>query len=423
MRLADGDHNPYPVRLRSVFVRNTAEARTILSEVYIKAIEVRRARDQKVFGRATTVAGLNSGGISISLGGTGVSEADLTIPDDDELELEIWVTLGSGVPKDRALRLEGVVYHSEGGLLYPGRLEWLIGPTFTTRAAGGLVGTDITGRGSWIFAGATSLVQRIKLEPRYPNDPNDVLLTQIIIKNASAATPIGDGHVSKIEVKTAEGSLVAQITSISGLLTTGVKLSCNYLVKAGISLILEVYFTLKPDVPVGRKLRVETEVKQRSDGLDLTTGPIRSEVEFTTAINYPHVVDFSFTPRSPRWDETVTFTPNVTDDPRDPVNRDSIVYSRWEFGDGKVAEQDGPPETVRHTYNKGGKFTVTLLVRDDKGLESKASKEITLANQPPQGVDFDWSPKAPKWSDTITFTPSAAIRDPDGDIRAATFRW
>ena len=423
IRLADGDADPYDVRLRYLFLQNIAEPRNILSEAYIKKIEVRRARDQKVLGRVDSATGLNSGGISIPFGGTGVSDVDLTILDDDELELEVYVTLGTKVPKDRKLQLQALVYHTEGGLLYPGRVEWLVGPTFTTQSAGGLVGTDITGRGSWIFAGATSLVQRIRLEPRYPNDPNSVTLKRIVIKNVSAAASVGDGHVSKIEVKDGDGALIASTTAVSGLLTSGVSLSCNRQVEAGTSLILEIYFTLKPDVPAGRKLRVETEVEHVSDGLDLTTGPIRSEVEFTTAVNYPHIVDFTFSPATPRWDEAVTFTPNVTDDPRDPVGRDPIVYSRWEFGDGNVVERNGPPETVRYTYNKGGKFTVTLLVRDDKGLEAKKSKEISLSNQAPQGVDFDWNPKAPKWSDTITFTPSRNIRDPDGEINRATFRW
>lgn len=422
-RLVDGDENPYPVTLRSVQVRNTADARSILAETYVKEIEVRRISDKKRLGRVTSVSGLNSGGVSIPLGGTGVTEADLTIPDDGALELELVVTLDSTVPSDRKLQLQCLVYHLEGGLLYPQRLEWITGPTFTTRAAGGLIGTDMTGRGSWIFADTTALVQKIKLEQRYPNDPNDSTVTALVLKNVSTDTPITDAHVSRIEVRTEDGTLVAATTNVSGLRTSGVNISANLLVKAGTSVTLEIYFTFKPDVPEGRKLRLETEVKHRSAGYDFTTGPIRSTVEFTSAINHRHVVDFTFSPATPRWDETVTFTPNVRDDERDPVGRDPIVYSRWEFGDGKVQERNGPPETVRHTYRKGGKFTVTLLVRDDKGLEAKKSKDITLSNQAPQGVDFDWDPKAPKWSDTIAFTPSRNIQDPDGDIRQATFRW
>lgn len=423
VRLADADPNPYPVLLRSVQIRNVADPRTILAETYVKGIEIRYAGDGKILGKTTSISGLNAGGISIPLGGTGVTETDLTVPDDDERTLEIVVTLDTKVPGERKVQLECVVYHLEGGLLYPQRLDWISGPTFTTQAAGGLVGTDITGRGSWIFVGATSLVQKIKLEPRYPNDPNDSTLTTVVIKNVSMDSPLTDAHVSKIEVRTEEGSLVGSTTTVSGLRTTGVNIPCNFLVKAGRTETLEIYFTLKSDVPAGRKLRIETEIKHRAAGYELTTGPVRSTVEFTTAVNYPHIVDFTFSPATPRWDEAVTFTPNVTDDPRDPVGRDPIVYSRWEFGDGNVVERNGPPETVRYTYNKGGKFTVTLLVRDDKGLEAKKSKEISLSNQAPQGVDFDWNPKAPKWSDTITFTPSRNIRDPDGDINRATFRW
>jgi len=390
----------------------------------VKEIQIHRTIDGKVLGLLKTgFAGLSASGVSVPLGGTGVTEADLTVLDDTDLELEVWVTLVAQVPEGRTLRLSGVVYHTEGGISYYSERMEVAGPTFTTRSAGGLMGTDITGRGTWIFAGMTSLVQRIKLEPRYPGDPNDVLLTSIVIKNISPADPISDAHVSKIEVKTEEGSLVASTTTISGLRATGVSLSCNYLVKAGTSVVLEIYFTLKSDVPVGRKLRAETEVKHSSGGQAFTTGPIRSAVEFTSAVDYPHLVDFTWAPATPKWDERVTFTPSVSDDPRDPVGRDPIVYSRWDFGDGQKVERNGPPEQVRHTYNKGGKFTVTLLVRDDKGLEAKKYKEITLSNLPPTGVDFSWDPKTPKWSDTIAFTPARDILDPDGDIRQATFSW
>jgi len=423
-RLVDNDPDPYPVKLKSIRIKNIADPRTILADSYVKEIQIRRAIDGKVLGLLKTgFAGLSAGGISVPLGGTGVTEADLTLLDDTSLELEVWVNLTTEIPEGRTLRLSAVVHHTEGGVSYYSERMEVAGPTFTTHSAGGLMGTDITGRGTWIFAGMTSLVQRIKLEPRYPGDPNDVLLTSIVIKNVSPADPISDAHVSKIEVKTEEGSLVASTTTISGLRATGVSLSCNYLVKAGTSVVLEIYFTLKADVPVGRKLRAETEVKHSSGGQAFTTGPIRSAVEFTSAVDYPHLVDFTWAPATPKWNERVTFTPSVSDDPRDPVGRDSIVYSRWDFGDGQKVERNGPPEQVRHTYNKGGKFTVTLLVRDDKGLEAQKSKEITLSNLPPTGVDFSWDPKTPKWSDTIAFTPARDILDPDGDIRQATFSW
>ena len=45
----------------------------------------------------------------------------------------------------------------------------------------------------------------------------------------------------------------------------------------------------------------------------------------------------------------------------------------------------------------------------------------TAINQPPEDLGFGWDPAAPKWSDTIAFTPQAT--DPDGDISQATFAW
>lgn len=45
----------------------------------------------------------------------------------------------------------------------------------------------------------------------------------------------------------------------------------------------------------------------------------------------------------------------------------------------------------------------------------------TAINLPPKDLDFGWQPAAPKWSDTIAFTPRAI--DPDGNISRATFAW
>ncbi|MEN3011010.1 MAG: PKD domain-containing protein, partial [Candidatus Bipolaricaulaceae bacterium] len=429
IQLQDDDPNPYPVYLKSLHVRNIAEASRILAETYLKKIEVVRASDGKLLGaleKTEDILGLNAGGVTIALGGTGVSPAELTVPDDGSFELEIYITVSEVVPSERKLQLATRVYQTEGGLFFfQERLEEAaVGAVFVTRAAAGLVGEDLTGRDAFAFARHPFVAQKILLTYRYPNDPNTCVLTAAVIKNVSVDAPVRDEDVLEIEIRTEAGQQLARTTSVKGLRADGVNLTLpNHLLLPGSTETLYIYFRLKDTIEAGRKLRLETEILHRSANRSLRTGGIRSRAEFITAVNHPYSVDFTFSPPTPRWDETITFTPNVRDDERDPVGRDPIVYSRWEFGDGRVVERNGPPEAVRHTYNKGGKFTVILLVRDDKGLESKASKEITLANQPPQGVDFDWSPKAPKWSDTITFTPSAAIRDPDGDIRAATFRW
>lgn len=48
---------------------------------------------------------------------------------------------------------------------------------------------------------------------------------------------------------------------------------------------------------------------------------------------------------------------------------DNIESYEWDFGDGEKSYEINPT----HTYNSEGRYTVLFTVRDDKGLESKAS--------------------------------------------------
>ncbi len=85
--------------------------------------------------------------------------------------------------------------------------------------------------------------------------------------------------------------------------------------------------------------------------------------------NKPPIADFTYSPAHPRAGQLIRFKSTSTD----PDGR--IVYWFWWFGDGGVGIGGGPAKS----YNHAGTYTVTLLVRDDKGAESKVTKQITVS--------------------------------------------
>ena len=413
LELGDSDDDPHSVEIRNIVLQNVAS--DPLAEQYIEKIEIYRDRKTKL-GEITSLSGLNVSGVQLTV------SANNKIDDDASVTLQIFVTLKADPPFGRKLKLSTTVRHAEGGALFA--TEALVGPAeFTTGKPSGLQVTDERFDDSLAFSGQRFKAQKIKISYPFEDDPI-ATITQLVVRNISADAPVSDIHVSKIEVTFEDGVVRGQTTAISGLRAGGVSVPVNIPVKGGETVVLEIWITLKADVPAGRKLRLETDVVHTILGYTLKA-TARAAKEFVTEVNNPPVVSFSWSPQRPKWNETVTFTPTVSD-PKDPPGRDRIVYARWEFGDGQsreLGEREDPLSPVRYTYNKGGKFTVKLTVRDDKGLEASASKEIEVSNLPPTGVDFSWDPKTPKWSDTIAFTPARDILDPDGDIRQATFSW
>jgi PKD repeat protein len=413
LTLGDSDDDPYSVEITSVLLQNVAS--DPLAEQYIEKIEIYRDGKTKL-GEITSLAGLNVSGVQLTI------SANNKVDDDASVTLQVFITLKADPPFGRKLKLSAVVRHSEGGAAFA--TDALLGPAeFTTGKPSGLQVSDERFDDSLAFSGQRFKAQKIKVSYPFKDDPI-ATITQLVIRNISTDSPVTDLHVSKIEVTLEDGIVRGQTTTISGLRTDGVSIPVNIFVKGGETIVLEIWVTLKTDVPAGRRLKLETDVVHTISGYSLKA-TARATKEFITEVNNPPQVTFSWSPQRPKWNETVTFTPTVTD-PKDPPGRDRIVYARWEFGDGQsreLGEREDPLSPVRYTYNKGGKFTVKLTVRDDKGLEASTSKEIEVSNLAPTGVDFSWDPKTPKWSDTIAFTPDRNINDPDGDIRQATFSW
>ncbi len=109
--------------------------------------------------------------------------------------------------------------------------------------------------------------------------------------------------------------------------------------------------------------------------------------------NQPPVADFSYTPAQPKVNETVKFDGSAS---RDPDGQ--ITAYLWDFGDGK----SGSGKTAEHAYAKEGTYKVCLTVRDDKGAEGKACKDLTVVAAPPPPPPASKTP-------TVGIEPAALV--------------
>ena len=90
--------------------------------------------------------------------------------------------------------------------------------------------------------------------------------------------------------------------------------------------------------------------------------------------NLPPVASFTFSPTSPTVGQTITFDASSSYDPDG-----SIVLYQWNFGDSNVTATTSP--SITHTYSSAGTYTVTLTVRDDRGLTSTKSVTIEVSEE------------------------------------------
>ncbi|MCF7875905.1 PKD domain-containing protein [Candidatus Bipolaricaulota bacterium] len=126
--------------------------------------------------------------------------------------------------------------------------------------------------------------------------------------------------------------------------------------------------------------------------------------------NKPPEADFVYSPYKPSVGETVQFASRA----QDPDGK--IVSYRWEFGDG--SKDWG--EKATNKYGRRGKYSVTLLVTDDKGDTDSKRKDVEVQqeNQSPS-VDFTYSPSTINPGDIVGFESQAS--DPDGYV--SSWNW
>ncbi|MCJ7488940.1 MAG: PKD domain-containing protein, partial [Thermoplasmata archaeon] len=102
---------------------------------------------------------------------------------------------------------------------------------------------------------------------------------------------------------------------------------------------------------------------------------------------------------------------------------------RWFWGDGDKTDWcpggtgASASDEPSHTYTEDGVYTAWVAVREagdsngfDDNFTTVSSFEVTvydMSNDPPENVDFTWTPLEPDAGDVVTFTGSAT--DPEGD--------
>ncbi len=86
----------------------------------------------------------------------------------------------------------------------------------------------------------------------------------------------------------------------------------------------------------------------------------------------PPTADFSWIPDNPETFQNVNFTDLSEDD-------GTIVSWLWDFDDGTTSTMQNPT----HQFNDNGVYNVALQVGDDDGATDTITKQIMVANQPP----------------------------------------
>jgi PKD repeat protein len=157
-----------------------------------------------------------------------------------------------------------------------------------------------------------------------------------------------------------------------------------------------------------------------NDGLSATAQQI---INVSTVKNSPPTAAFVATPTE--GDAPLTVTLNG----RDSFDSDGkVVHYKWTASNGQNAS--GASATTTFTFDKPGTYTISLVVKDDKGdISSTANQTITVEElkviqpskvlQPPIAL-LEISPKKGEAPLTVNLDGSLSI-DPDG--RIASYEW
>jgi PKD repeat protein len=126
--------------------------------------------------------------------------------------------------------------------------------------------------------------------------------------------------------------------------------------------------------------------------------------ETVSIANRPPTASFGYTPANPKTLEPVTFTSSSTDPEGLPLT------TEWDLdGDGHYDDARG--DSAQRSFPVAGTYTVSVRVTDSAGATDKATREVTVLNQPPQ-ASFEIAPSDPTTDGPVTF--SSTSTDPEG---------
>lgn len=126
------------------------------------------------------------------------------------------------------------------------------------------------------------------------------------------------------------------------------------------------------------------------------------------------IVRLTITPTIPHPGFPAEFNAEGSTDPNDP-----IVSYRWEFGDGTEASGS----IVVHTYPEQGEYTITLILTDSKGGQTRLTHDVQVALTTPPIVDFSLVLKpdeeVARAGDLLTFQDESS----DADSEIISWEW
>jgi PKD repeat protein len=352
--LTDSDADPYDVTVASVMIRNVV-GDNWLADQNVARLEVRRKSDSALLGEVVDPVGLSLAGVRVT------ASASNIVPDDSTVTLEIWVTLKLTAPAGRKLKLESIVWHTEGIATF--QTAALAGPAiFTTKVGTPPSNVDFT----WTPA-APKYNQEITYTPATNiTDPEGT------IAKATYSWNFGDGET----------------TSTTG--TAAVKHT----------------YTTGGTFSVALTVTGEAGLSSSKTNAVIVEGPP----------NVAPTATIVATPAAPAQGQVVTFTATVND--TDQPAGTPHTYA-WDFGDGTTSTAASP----QHTFANKQTYTVKLIVTDARGAASPAVEQtISVGNTPPVIGTLTASKTTPNTGDSVTFTADN-VTDADTGDTIASLKW
>jgi PKD repeat protein len=161
--------------------------------------------------------------------------------------------------------------------------------------------------------------------------------------------------------------------------------------------LVKIEFQVLGSVGAKSDLRLTLRTLRDRDGRDIPNKITNGLVTVGTGpVNQSPVAKFSFSPASPKIDETITFK----DESTDPDGAADIISWEWDFGDGTKSTERNP--TKKYAQKKV--YTVTLIVTDRAGAKSVSfSQRVPVGITPPK-ADFSFTPVSPEVGEEVQFT-------------------